>query len=158
MIAMAQHSRFKIAALAVLVLLLTTVAPAAEQKSVEALKAEAEKAGGGHQARLYAELAQQLVETADQQFTDGQVEAAQASVQDVLKYAALARDISIKTRGKMKETEIHLRNAERRLDAVRRTLSVDDRPPLEDAGKKLERFRQDLLNAMFADPKKEKKP
>src|SRR5216684_1306641 len=125
MIAMAQHFRFKIAALAVLVLLLTTVAAAADQKSVEALKAEAEKATGGHQARLYAEL---------------------------------ARDISVKTRGKMKETEIHLRNAERRLDAVRRTLSVDDRPPLEDAGKKLERFRQDLLNAMFVDPKKEKKP
>jgi len=157
MIDMAQHSRYKLAAFAVLAFLLTTVVPASE-KSVEALKAEAEKAGGGHQARLYAELAQQLVETANQQFTDGQVAEAQATVQDVLKYAALARDISVKTRGKMKETEIHLRNAERRLDAVRRTLSVDDRPPLEDAGKKLERLRQDLLNAMFADPKKEKKP
>lgn len=154
MIAMAQHSRHKLAAL---VLLLATAAFSAE-KSVEALKAEAEKATGGHQARLYAELAQQLVETADQQFTDGQVDAAQASVQDVLKYAALARDISLRTRGKMKETEIHLRNAERRLDAVRRTLSVDDRPPLEDVVKKIEHFRQELLNAMFADPKKEKKP
>ena len=54
--------------------------------------------------------------------------------------------------------KIHLRTAERRLDAVRRTLAADDRPPLEDAQKKLERFRQDLLNAMFTDPKKEKKP
>jgi hypothetical protein len=157
MISMAQIFRSKIAALAALALVLGMAAVAAE-KSVEALKAEAEKAGGGHQARLYAELAQQLVETANQQFSDGQVEAAQASVQEVLKYAALARDISVKTRNKMKETEIHLRNAERRLDAVRRTLSVDDRPPLEDAGKKLERYRQDLLDAMFTDPKKEKKP
>jgi hypothetical protein len=156
MIAMAQNSALKIAALAAVFLAATAFS--AEQKSVEALKAEAERATGGHQAKVYAELAQQLVETANQQFTDGQVAEAQATVQDVLKYAALARDISVKTRGKMKETEIHLRNAERRLDAVRRTLSVDDRPPLEDAGKKIEHFRLELLNAMFADPKKEKKP
>src|SRR5258708_23266261 len=92
MIDMAQHSRYKLVAFAVLAFLLTTVAPASE-KSVEALKADAEKATGGHQARLYAELAQQLVETANQQFTDGQVDAAQSTVQEVLKYAALARDI-----------------------------------------------------------------
>jgi predicted Holliday junction resolvase-like endonuclease len=143
---------------AITVLILLAVALPAEQKSVETLKAEAERASGGHRARLYAELAQQLVEVADQQFTDAKITDAQATVQEVLKYASLARDLSIKTRSKMKETEIHLRSAERRLTAVRRTLSVDDRPPLEEVEKKIERFRQDLLDEMFAPPKKEKRP
>jgi hypothetical protein len=31
---------------------------------------------------------------------------------------------------------------------------VDDRPPLEQVEKKIEQFRQDVLNEMFAPPKK----
>jgi len=150
------HPQGKIAFICMLLLL--AVLPLAAQKTVEALKAEAERASGGHQAVLYAQLAQQLVDLADHQFTDALPEQGQSTVQDVLKYATLARDISVKTRGKMKETEIHLRQAERRLEAVRRTLSVDDRPPLEQVEKQLERLRNDLLDAMFAPPKKEHKP
>lgn len=149
---MARNVPQKIAAFAILLLL--AAASAAEQKTPDALKAEAEHASGGHQAVLYAELAQQLVDVADHQFTDALVDQGQATVQDVLKYATLARDISVKSRGKMKETEIHLRQAERRLEAVRRTLSIDDRPPLEQVEKQLEKLRKDLLDAMFA-PKKE---
>ncbi|HWZ45081.1 MAG TPA: hypothetical protein VNW97_16520 [Candidatus Saccharimonadales bacterium] len=139
-------------------LILLSASPLAAQKTVEALKTEAEHASGGHQARLYAELAQQLVDVANQQFTDAQAEQGQATVQEILKYATLARDISVRSRHKMKETEIHLRQAERRLEAVRRTLSVDDRPPLEEVEKQIEKLRKDLLDAMFAPPKKENKP
>jgi hypothetical protein len=138
--------------------LLLAALPLAAQKTVDALKAEAEHASGGHQAVLYAELARQLVDVADHQFADALPEQGQSTVQEVLKYATLARDISVKTRGKMKETEIHLRQAERRLEAVRRTLSVDDRPPLEQVEKQMEKLRKDLLDAMFAPPKKENKP
>ena len=51
--------------------------------------------------------------------------------------------------------EIHLRETQRHLDNVRRTLAAEDRPPLEAVEKKLADFRQDLLNEMFA-PKKKK--
>ena len=140
------------------VLMLWGILLPAQHTPVEELKAKAERASGGRQAVLYAELAQSLVEVADRQFTDSLPDQGQATVQEVLKYATMARDISIRTRKKMKDTETHLRQAERRLEAVRRTLSVVDRPPLEQVEKQIEKFRKDLLNAMFGPPKKEKKP
>src|SRR5437588_5244619 len=81
----------------------------AVQKNIDQMKAEADRAEGGHQAKLYAELAQQLVPIADQQFTQGNVVEAQKTVQEILNYSTRARDASVKSRGKMKETEIILR-------------------------------------------------
>ena len=60
--------------------------------------------------------------------------------------------------GKMKETEIILRETQRRVEAVKRTLAAEDRPPLDQVEKKIEQYRQDLLDEMFGSKKKEKKP
>ena len=139
---------------AICILLTLAVAAAGAQRSIDQMKAEADKAEGGHQARLCAEVARQLVPIADQQFTEAHVEQAQTTVQEILKYASKARDASINSHGKMKETEIILRETQRKLQELRRTLSVDDRPALEEVEKKLEQFRQDILNEMFAPPRK----
>jgi hypothetical protein len=139
---------------AICVLLTCALAAYAAQKSIDQMKAEADKAEGGHQAKLCAELAQLLVPVADQQFTEGDVVGAQKTVQEILSYATKARDASIKSRSKMKETEITLRSTQRKLEGLRRTLAADDRPPLDAVEKKLEQFRQDILNEMFAPPKK----
>jgi hypothetical protein len=128
-----------------------------DQKSVDQLRAEAEKAGGGHQALLYAELAERLVDQADQQFTQGESVKAQATIQEILSAATKARDGGVSSRRKLKETEIHLRLTQRHLEDVRRTLSIDDRPEVEAVEKKLSDFRQDLLNAMFSPRKEEEK-
>ncbi len=124
------------------------------QRNIDQMKAEADRAEGGHQAKLCAEVAQQLVAIADQQFTEGNVAEAQKVVQDILTYAGKARDASVKSRSRMKETEISLRTTQRKLEALKRTLSAEDRPPLDEVEKKLEQFRQDILNEMFAPPKK----
>lgn len=139
---------------AICVFLACALTAGTAQRSIDQMKAEADRAEGGHQAKLCAEVAQQLVPIADQQFTEGNVVAAQKIVQEILSYAGKARDASIKSRSRMKETEISLRTTQRRLEAVKRTLSVEDRPPLDDVEKKLEQFRQDILNEMFAPPKK----
>ena len=136
------------------VLLSCALVAGAVQKNIDQMKAEADKAEGGHQAKLCADLAQLLVPIADQQFTEGKVVEAQKTVQEILNYATKARDASIKSRSKMKETEITLRTTQRKLDALKRTLAADDRPPLDAVEKKLEQFRQDILNEMFAPPKK----
>jgi hypothetical protein len=128
-----------------------------EQKTIDQLKAEAEKAQGGRQAKLYAELAEHMVEMANQQFNQGDPVKAQAIVQEVLQYAAKAHDIAIKTRNDMKTVEIRLRQTQRHLESVKQSLSVDDRPPLDAVEKKLEQFRQDILDSMFAPPKQETK-
>src|SRR5438270_228464 len=97
-------------------LLLATLSAFAVQRNIEQMKAAAERASGGSQARQYAELAKYLVDIADQQFTQGNNEQAHATMQDVVNYSAKARDASIRSHGKLKDTEIILRETQRRGD------------------------------------------
>jgi hypothetical protein len=127
------------------------------QKDVGTLKVEAEKASGGQQAKLYAALADKLVEVADQQFTQGNSVQGEATVQEVLQYSGKAHDIALSRRDNRKEVEILLRQTQRHLEDVKRTLAAEDRPPLDAVEKKLADLRQDLLDSMFAPKKKDKK-
>ena len=124
------------------------------QQPVEALKEQAEKAHGGHQATLCAEVAQALVEVADKQFAEGKSDQGQATLKEILEYATKARDVAVASHGKMKETEIRLREVHRRLEDVKHTLAADDRPQVENIQKQLDQFRLDILNEMFKPPKK----
>lgn len=139
----------------VLIILLSLTA-FAKKKTVDELKAEAEKSHGGHQAELYAELSRRLVDVADQQFTAGESTRGQATVQEILADATRAHDLAVSTRNKLKHVEIELREAQRHLENVRRTLAADDRPPVAAVENKIADLRQNLLNVMFA-PKKKKK-
>jgi hypothetical protein len=125
-------------------------------QTVEQLKAEADRAGS-NQAKASAEFAEQLVPMADKQFSQGQSVIGHQTVEKILKYATQARDLAVKDRKKMKETEIHLRRCRHALENMRRTLAAEDRPPVQAVEKKLEQFGQDILEAMFAPPKKEQK-
>jgi hypothetical protein len=141
----------------ILFLLLLSAGAPSSQKDLEALKAETEKATGGQQAKLYAELADRLVDVADQQFTQGSSVQGHATVQELLADASKAHDIALRTHDKRKEVEIHLRQTQRHLDNLKRTLAAEDRPELEEAEKKLAELRQELLDSMFAPKKKDDK-
>ncbi|MGC2695715.1 MAG: hypothetical protein WA738_07985 [Candidatus Angelobacter sp.] len=141
----------------ILIFLLLASAAFGEDKTIDQLKAEAERPDTGQQAKLCAEVAERLVAVADKQFTDGESVKGHATVQEILQYAARSRDLSLKTRKKMKDTEIHLRRCRHALEGVRRTLAAEDRPPVEVVEKKLEQLDEDVLEAMFAPPKKEPK-
>jgi hypothetical protein len=140
----------------ILLLLFLALPALADDRNVDQLKAEAERAGPD-QAKACAEVAERLVSIANKLFSDGESVKAHATVQEVLQYGSKARDLSIKNRKKMKETEIHLRRARRALEDMRRTLAAEDRPPVEAVEKKLEQFGEEILEAMFAPPKKEAK-
>ncbi len=140
----------------ILILLLLTLAAFADDKTLDQLKAEAEHADN-NQAKVSAEVAEKLVAVANKQFTDGESVKGHATVQEILEYATRARDLAIKNRKKMKDTEIHLRRCRHALENMRRTLAAEDRPAVEAVEKKLEQFGQDILEAMFAPPKKEHK-
>lgn len=140
----------------IIVLFMLALMAWASQRSIDDLKQEADRAQGGHQAKLCSELAHYLVGIANQQFADGNNQQAQATIQDVLTYAQKARDAAVKSHDNLKQTEIRLRQTQRQLEDLKRTLSVDDRPPLDEVEKRIEQFRQDLLDAMFAPKKKEK--
>ena len=141
----------------IVMLLLLALAAPAEDKTVEQLKAEAEHAEAGQQGRLYAEIADKLVAVADKQFTDGESVKGHATVQEILDYATKSHDLAIQTRKKMKETEKSLRQCRRRLENMRRTLAAEDRPSVEEVEKRLEQFTEEILESMFAPPKKDQK-
>jgi stress-induced morphogen len=139
------------------IILLLAIATWAEDKTVDQLKAEAEHAENGQQGRLYAEIANRLVAVADKQFTNAESVKGHATVDEVLQYATKAHDLAIQTRKKMKETEKELRQCHRRLENMRRTLAAEDRPSVEAVEKQLEKLTEDVLESMFAPPKKEQK-
>ncbi|HET9837237.1 MAG TPA: hypothetical protein VFR84_03315 [Candidatus Angelobacter sp.] len=140
----------------ILLLLFLAMSAVADDRNVDQLKAEAERAGPD-QAKVCAEVAEHLVIVADKLFNDGESVKGQATVQEILQYATRARDLAIKNRKKMKETEIHLRRCRRALEDMRRTLAAEDRPAVEAVEKKLEQFGEDILEAMFAPAKKAQK-
>jgi hypothetical protein len=144
-------------ALPIIVVLLLALAAAADEKTVEQLKAEAEHADPGQQGRIYAEIADRLVAVADKQFTDAESVKGHATVQEILQYATKAHDLAIETRKKMKETEKSLRQCRRRLENMRRTLAAEDRPKVEAVEKQLEKLTEEVLESMFAPPKKDRK-
>ncbi len=144
----------RLAPFLLLLFLMGAAAPSA-QKDLDALKAEAEKASGGQQAKLFAEIADRLVDVADQQFNAGSSIQAHATVQEALQDAVKAHDIALRTHDKRKEVEIHLRETQRHVENVKRTLAAEDRPALDEVAKKLAELLQDLLDYMFAPKKKE---
>jgi len=127
------------------------------QADLEKLKADAEKAQGGQQGKIYAELADRLVALANQQFTAGNSVQGHETVRDILQYATKAHDIALRTKDDRKQVEIHLRQAQRHLEDMKRTLAAEDRPAVDDVEKKLAQFRQELLDSMFAPKKKDTK-
>jgi hypothetical protein len=137
-----------------------SAAPAASPgpSDIENLKAAVEKAPRGQQGKLYAELAERLVNVANQQFTDGKSTEAQATVQEVLQCSIKAHDLALSTRKNRKEIEISLRQTQRHLEDMKHSLAAEDRPPVDAVEKKLGDLRQELLDALFGpNPKKESK-
>jgi len=117
-----------------------------------------EKAPRGQQGKLYAELAERLVNMANQQFTEGKSTEAQATVQEVLQCSIKAHDLALSTKKNRKEIEISLRETQRHLEDMKHTLAAEDRPPVDAVEKKLGDLRQELLDALFGpNPKKEGK-
>lgn len=141
-----------------LVALLASFCLAAHEEPLESLKARAEAAKPKDQDRLFAEMARREVEEANTFYIAGQIDKAQASLQEVVAYAEKAQQAAQKSGKKLKETEIILRKATRRLETLRGTFALEDRPPVQAAIDRLEEIRKSLLDQMFSKPKPKEKP
>jgi len=119
------------------------------EDDIAKLKAKAESANGGKQAELYSKLAEKQALVVSDCFANGDVDGAKAALEELLTFAHKARDIAKETRKKVKNTEINIRKAARKLEDVKRAVSIDERPAVEDAIAKLERIRRELLGVMF---------
>jgi len=115
------------------------------------LKARADAAHGGERAALSMEYAHRELEEANNLYNQGEVEKAEAAVQEVLTYAQQAATAAATSGKRLKQTEIDLRKLEHRLHDIGQSLNIDDRPPVEKGVQQLEQIRADLLTKMFGE-------
>lgn len=118
-------------------------------QEVERLKQKAEKMKEEDRGHTYSEICLQLAEEAGEHYNDGNADKAVASVKQLLEYAQKVADIAKVKDKKVKQSEINIRKCSRRLDEIRRTVTLEEHPPLEDAIKKLDSLRDDLLKVLF---------
>jgi hypothetical protein len=138
-----------------MVFLLTSMAMATVE-TLSQLKAHADTAHGGDQAKLCLEYARRMMEDADSLYTKGDVDKAESEIGEVVEYAHKAAYAASASGKHVKETEIDLRKLGKRMHDIAATLSVDDRPPVKQAVDEIDEIRTDLLVRMFgpqAEPK-----
>jgi hypothetical protein len=135
--------------LIIIVFLLSATALAERPESVDSLKARASSAHPKDQVELFTRIAELQVDGLDKAFNGGTVKEAQEALADVVNYGVKAAEVSGDTGKRMKQTEIAMRKMSARLEAIRKTLDLDDRPPVAEAIQKLEAARNELLNRMF---------
>ncbi len=135
---------------AIALIVAATLATASDKKdTLEQLKARAETAAGKHEIELSVEIADRQLKATDEAYSAGDVEKAQAALNDVVEYGVRAAKEATNTGKRMKQTEIALRKISDRLDEIGKSVDVDSRPPVKEAIRKLEAARNDLLFRMF---------
>jgi len=139
----------------VLLFALAASCRAAKDETVDQLKTRFESARPEDRAELGMRIAQLQLRNADALYNKGNADLARVAVEDVATYAEKARDAAEQTQKHLKNVEIDARKMADKLRDIKRTLSVDDQPAVEQAIRRLEDVRTTLLKAMFA--KKEKK-
>ena len=131
------------------VLLSAFALASSKQESIESLKQRADRANPKDQVELCTHIAERQLDALDKAYIDGNIAQARTALADVQGYGVKAAEMSRKTGKRMKQTEIALRKMTGRLEAIRKTLEVDDRPPVGEAVQKLESARSELLTSMF---------
>ena len=116
-------------------------------------RSEAQAAREGHRAKLFVDLAHQELEAADRAFTDGNVELGHKLAADAGNDADEAGKAALDSGKRLKDTEIDLRKLQTRTRDIGRSLSFDDRPPLNKIVDRIEAMREAILNRMFGGKK-----
>jgi len=120
-----------------------------DEPTVDELKARVSSATVGDKARLCVQIAEKELTEADRLYAADDVEKAQTTLIDVVSYSELARDYSIQSHKHEKQIEISVRAMTRKLTGILHSIGHNEQPAVQDALKRLERVRDDLLAAMF---------
>jgi soluble cytochrome b562 len=132
----------------------STMLAAAKDETLAELKARADSARPEDRPPLYIEIAHLQLRNADKLYNDGNVEQARAAVEDIVASSEKARDSATQSKKHLKSVEISVRKMAEKLRDIRRTLNLEDQPPVDVAIKHLEDIRTTLLDAMFRKEKK----
>jgi hypothetical protein len=129
----------------------------AKEETVDELKARFASARPEDRPELGIRIAQHQLRNADRLYGEGKVEQAREAVEDIVGYSEKARDAATQTKKRLKNVEIDARKMADKLRDIKRTLALEDQPPVEQAIGRLEDVRTALLKEMFANDKKNDK-
>jgi len=129
----------------------------AKDETVDELKARFESARPEDRPELGIRIAQHQLRNADNLYRNGNVDQANAAVNDIVTYSEKARDAATQTKKHLKNIEIDARKMAEKLRDIKRTLAFEDQPPVEQAIRRLEDVRTTLLKEMFAKENKKGK-
>jgi len=121
----------------------------ATAEDLEKAKARAEHASERDRCYENVEVVRALVEVANEQFSAGDADQAQKTVKEAVTYADRAKEAAQHSGHKLKQAEITLRKAQRRLDDLRHTLAFEDQEPVEAVLKQIEADRQEILRQVM---------
>jgi hypothetical protein len=124
-------------------------AVAATELTINELKAKVATTPVGGRPHLCVQIAQRQLDVADKFYAADNTEKAQPALNDVVAFSEQARDYAIQSHKYQKQTEIAVRGMTRKLTDLMRSLPHDQQAPLQDAIKRLQRVRDDLIAAMF---------
>ena len=125
-------------ALAAFVASLATSAMFAADPAAEAMKSRLASTSIGDRPHLCVQIAERQMAETSKFYAAAEDEKAQPTLTDV-----------IQSHKYQKQTEIAVRGMTRKLTEILHTLGHDDQAPVQDAVKRLQRVRDDLLSAMF---------
>jgi hypothetical protein len=137
------------AAAALLLLSFWATAIASKEASLEELKARLATASAGDRAHLCVEIAERQLTSANQFYADGDSEKGQSALNDVAAFSESARDNSIQSGKRLKQTEIAVRVMTRKLNDLKHRVTHDEQSSVQNTIDRLQRVRDDLLGAMF---------
>ena len=132
-----------------LLLLSVTVALARQPETVDELKRRAEAARGNEQVKLYLVLAQRQLQSADEAYNQGKADAGHGAAEDAAASCEKAVTVAVDSHKHLKEAEIKIRELTRKLESLRRSLSFEEREPLQGVIDRMDKARNRLVNAMF---------
>jgi hypothetical protein len=142
---------------AVLFLVFASSFGAAKDESVAELKTRFESARLEDKPGLSIQIAHQQLRNADRLYGEGNIDQANAAIDDVVSYSEKARDAATQTKKRLKNVEIDVRKIAEKLRDIKRTLAFEDQAPVDKAIRRLEDVRTSLLKEMFAKESKREK-
>ena len=125
------------------------VPSSAKEQTVEELKARLSSTEIPDRPRLCIEIAEKQLASAGKLFSDAEPDKAQEALTDVVAFSELARDYSVQSRKHEKQTEIAVRTMIRKLGDLKHMITHEDQVVVQNAIDRLQRVRDDLLQAMF---------
>lgn len=137
------------AAALVLFLLMPPALHSSDDPTLEELKGRVVNASVVDRPPLCIHIAERQLDAANKSYDAGDIEKAQAALNDVVAFSELARDYAIQSHKHEKQSEIAIRKMARKLANLKHTVSREDQDPVQQTIDRLERIRDDLMAAMF---------